>query len=81
MSGAGALAVLRALNLADPGQRPGLNSASAAVTDLVAAAEFVAGSLAEFGAPTRPEREEMIARLRAAIEQVRPAAGDDPPPR
>jgi len=37
------------------------------VAELIAAARAVADRLAADGAPTRPEREEMIARLNAAI--------------
>lgn len=61
------LAVLGSLNLADPDQRPGLSAARAAVRELISAARFAADSLDAPGAPTRPERAEMIARLRASV--------------
>lgn len=41
-----------------------------AVAELIAAADCTADLLHEYGAPTRPQRQEVIARLRAAVARV-----------
>lgn len=65
-----ALEVLGSLNLGDPSQRPGLTATRDAVRDLMAAASFAVTELSAPGAPTRPEREAIVARLNAALAGV-----------
>ncbi len=69
-----ARAVLRSLNLADPERRPDLTRANAAVEQLAGAANFAIAALSGPGAPTRTEREEIIARLSAALANFGGAA-------
>lgn len=62
-------------------EAPRLEAALAAVAELIEAADFTADLLHEYGAPTRPQRQEVIGRLRTAVArmQAEPVEVDAPP--